>query len=131
MPLKLTLKAHEKVLIGSAVLANGESKADIIVLNTVPVLREKDIITEDEADTPAKRIYFTILNMYADPRNEGEYHKIFFKLVRDFIDAVPNPKVLGIIADMSQRILEGNHYQALKECRKLIEYETEVLNHVT
>ena len=130
MPLKLSLRAHEKVLIGSAVIANGNSKADIVVLNTVPVLREKDIITEEEANTPARRIYFSVLNMYADPRNEANYHKIYFKLIRDFIDAVPNAKVLSIIADMSQRILEGNHYQALKECRKLMDYEAEVLNHV-
>lgn len=129
MPLKLTLKAHEKVLVGTAVIANGGSKAEIIVLNTVPVLRERDIITEEEADTPAKRVYFTVLNMYANPDREPEFHKTYFKLIREFIDAVPNPKVLEIVANMSQQILEGNHYQALKECRKLIEYETEILNY--
>ncbi|OFX11175.1 MAG: flagellar biosynthesis repressor FlbT [Alphaproteobacteria bacterium RIFOXYD12_FULL_60_8] len=127
MPLKLTLKAHEKVLIGTAVVVNGGTKAELIVLNTVPVLRERDVLTEDEANTPARRVYYTVLNMYANPGHEAEYHKIYFKLIRDFIDAVPNAKVLSLIAEMSQRILEGNHYQALKECRKLIDYETEVL----
>ena len=127
MPLKLTLKAHEKVLIGTAVIANGGAKSEITVLNTVPVLREKDILTEEEADTPAKRIYFVVLNMYANPDGEAEYHKLYFRLIREFIDAVGNARILEIIAEMSQRILEGNHYQALKECRRLIEYETEVL----
>ena len=51
MPLKLTLKPNEKVLIGTAVLTNAGPKAEIIVQNTVPVLREKDIITEENADT--------------------------------------------------------------------------------
>lgn len=127
MPLKLTLKPYEKALIGTAVIANGGSKAEIVVMNTVPVLRERDIITEEEADTPAKRIYFTILNMYADPKNEAEYHKIYFVLIREFLNAARSSRVLNMIADMSQKILTGSHYQALKVCRRMIEYETEAL----
>ncbi|MEO5375225.1 MAG: flagellar biosynthesis repressor FlbT [Alphaproteobacteria bacterium] len=127
MPLKLTLKPFEKALVGTAVIANGGSKTEIVVMNTVPVLRERDIITEEEATTPARRIYFTILNMYADPKNEAAYHEMYFSLIREFIDASRNAKVLDMVADISQKILCGTHYQALKECRKLIDYEAEVL----
>jgi flagellar protein FlbT len=129
MPLKITLKPHEKALIGTAVIANGPTKAELVILNKVPVLKEREIITPEEADTVAKKIYVTILNMYANPRSEREYHDIYFSLVRAFIDAVPNEKVLSIIMEISQRILEGDHYQALKACRKLIEYEQEVLDY--
>lgn len=129
MPLKITLKPHEKALIGTAVIANGSTKAELVILNKVPVLKEREIITADEADTPAKRIYVSILNMYANPRNERDYHDLYFSLIRQFIDAVPNEKVLGIFMEMSQKILEGDHYQALKVCRKLIDYEKEVLDH--
>ena len=45
MPLKLTLKPNEKVLIGTAVISNAGQKSEIVIQNTVPVLREKDIIT--------------------------------------------------------------------------------------
>ena len=58
MPLKLTLKPNEKVLIGTAVLTNAGSKAEIIIQNNVPVLREKDIITEENADTIGKKDIF-------------------------------------------------------------------------
>jgi flagellar protein FlbT len=68
MPLKLTLKPNEKVLIGTAVLTNAGSKTEIIIQNNVPVLREKDIITEENADTISKKIYFIVLNMYVDPK---------------------------------------------------------------
>ena len=51
MPLKLTLKPNEKILIGTAVITNAGPKSELIVQNTVPVLRERDIITEDKADT--------------------------------------------------------------------------------
>lgn len=129
MPLKITLKPHEKALIGSAVIANGGTKAELVILNKVPVLKEREVLTAEDADTVAKKIYVAILNMYANPRQEKEYHDIYFSFIREFIDAVPNEKVLAIIMEMSQRILEGDHYQALKVCRKLIEFEEEVLSH--
>lgn len=130
MPLKITLKPHEKVLIGSAVIVNGGSKSELVVLNKVPVLRSKEIITPEQADTVAKNIYLAILNMYADPRNEKKYHDYYFVFVREFLSAVPTATSLSITMEISQKILEGDHYQALKVSRKLIDYEQEVMQHV-
>lgn len=131
MPLKLTLKPDEKVLVGTAVLVNAGQKSEIIIQNTVPVLREKDIITEENADTHAKTIYYMILNMYVDPSNESEYHKTYFKLVDQLISAIPDKRILAMVMSVSQKILEGNHYHALKECKKLIKFEAEVMANVT
>ena len=131
MPLKLTLKPNEKVLIGTAVLTNAGSKAEIIIQNNVPVLREKDIITEENADTVAKKIYFIVLNMYVDAKNESEYHTIYFKLINELMDIAPNTEVLALIMEISQKILEGEHYIALKVCKKLLNYELELMANVT
>lgn len=130
MPLKLTLKPDEKILIGTAVIQNAGPKAEFIVQNTVPVLRERDIITEERADTLAKKLYFIILSMYVDPKNEAEYHGIYFKLVKELFNAIPNQATLAIVMDVSQKILEGNHYQALKACRKLLNFEAELMANV-
>ena len=131
MPLKLTLKPDEKVLIGTAVIVNAGQKSEIIVQNTVPVLREKDIITEEKADTICKKIYFVILNMYVDPAKERAFHEIYFKLIRELFDGWQDQVVLASIMEISQKILEGNHYQALKKCKKLVNHEAEVLANVT
>ena len=130
MPLKLTLKPNEKVLIGTAVITNAGQKCEIIIQNTVPVLRERDIITEENADTIAKKIYYIILSMYVDPKNEQEFHKIYFKLIDQLFTFCPDPSILAMVMKISQKILEGSHYQALKECRKLINFEAEVLANV-
>jgi flagellar protein FlbT len=131
MPLKLTLKPNEKVLIGTAVLTNAGSKAEIIIQNNVPVLREKDIITEENADTIAKKIYFIVLNMYVDAKNESEYHTIYFKLINELMDVAPNTEILALIMEISQKILEGEHYIALKVCKKLLNFELELMANVT
>jgi flagellar protein FlbT len=130
MPLKLTLKPDEKVLIGTAVLTNAGPKAEIIIQNTVPVLREKDIISEEKADTLVKKIYFVILSMYVDSKNEQKFHDIYFKLVKELFNACPDQVILALVMEVSQRILEGKHYQALKACKKLLKFEAELLANV-
>ena len=97
MPLKLTLKPDEKVLIGTAVLTNAGPKAEIIIQNTVPVLREKDIISEEKADTLVKKIYFIILSMYVDSKNEQKFHDIYFKLVKELFNACPDQVILALV----------------------------------
>ena len=127
MPLKLTLKPNEKVLIGTSVIANGPAKTEFVVLNRVPVVREKDIITEENADTIAKKLYVTILNMYINPAKEKDYHGIYFVLMRQMILVPIDAKAVDMMVDMSQQILAGDHYKALKLCRKLIKFEAEAL----
>ncbi|MBN08294.1 MAG: flagellar biosynthesis repressor FlbT [Rhodospirillaceae bacterium] len=130
MPLKLTLKPEEKILIGTAVITNAGQKCEIMIQNTVPVLREKDIITEEKADTLVKKLYHVILNMYVEPKHEQEYHEIYFKLVKELFNACPDKVILAMIMEVSQKILEGNHYQALKKCKKLLNFEAELLTNV-
>jgi flagellar protein FlbT len=130
MPLKLTLKPNEKVLIGTSVIANGPAKTEFVVLNRVPVVREKDIITEEKADTVAKKLYVTILNMYINPAREKDYHGIYFALMRQMILVPMDVRGVDLMVEMSQHILGADHYRALKLCRQLIKLEAEALANV-
>ncbi|MFP4031692.1 MAG: flagellar biosynthesis repressor FlbT [Desulfococcaceae bacterium] len=128
MALKLRLKPGEKVIIGGAVIANGERAADLMVENQVPILREKDILTEAEADSPCRRIYLAVQLMYIDEENLARYHKNYWELVKEVLNAAPSTK--GHIEAVSNEILAGRYFQALKKTKKLIQYEEELLNHV-
>jgi len=126
--LKLRLKPEEKVIISRAVIKNGTKACELTVENNVPVLREKDIISEEEASSPAKRVYFAVQLMYIDPDNMAEYHARFWNLAEDILAAAPSTK--PHIAKISGQVLSNNYYQALKLTKKLIEYEEELLAHV-
>jgi len=128
MALKISLKPHEKFILGGAVIANGDAKSVFILENDVPMLREKDILTLASADTPCKRIYFAIQLMYIDGKNMAEHHKTFWELVKDVAQAAPSRK--PILQEISDHILNDRYYQALKLTKKLIEYEQEVVNRV-
>jgi len=128
MALKLTLKPNEKTIIGGAVITNGNSKSNLIIENKVPILREKDILNEEKADTPARRIYFVIQLMYIDEQNLIVHHNNYWELVKAFLKAAPSR--LEVIDRISEHILHGRYYKALKLCRELISYEEEIKNNV-
>ena len=128
MALKITLKPHERMVIGGAVVTNGNTKCNLLVENKVPILREKDIMNEKDADSPCRRIYFAIQLMYIDEENLITHHNTYWKLVQDVVKAAPS--TLGLIDQISEQILSSRYYQALKLTRKLIAYEQEVLARV-
>jgi flagellar protein FlbT len=128
MALKITLKPHERLIIGGAVVANGSSKTDLVVENNVPILREKDIMSPKEANSPCRRIYLAIQLMYVDEKDLAEHHRIYWELVKDMAAAAPSQT--GLIAEISDFVLNRNYYRALKLTKKLIEYEQEAINHV-
>jgi flagellar protein FlbT len=128
MALKITLKPHERLIVGGAVVTNGNTRSDLLIENNVPILREKDILSEKDADSPCKRIYFVVQLMYVDEKNLAEHHTLYWKLVSDVVKAAPS--TIPLIDQISEYILHSNYYQALKKAKKLIEYEQEVISRV-
>ena len=116
------------MIIGGAVVTNGNSKSELLVENNVPILRQKDIMNEKDANSPTRRIYFVIQLMYIDEKNLALHHKNYWKLVQDFIQAVPT--ALPTVDQISNNILGGQYYHALKLARNLIDYEEEIITRV-
>lgn len=128
MPLKITLKPHERMIVGGAVITNGNTRCDLLIENKVSILRQKDIMSEKDADSPCRKIYFTIQLMYIDEENLIEHRNTYWKLVQDIVKAAPS--MLALIDQISEHILNNKYYQALKLARKLIDYEQEVIDRV-
>ena len=129
MALKITLKPNEKMIVSGAVVTNGNTRnTDLIIENNVPVLRQKDILSEADATSPCSRIYFIIQLMYIDEENLTDHQPVYWKLVRELLDAAP--RLTGHINQINENILGGNFYRALKLAGELIGYEQEVLKHV-
>ena len=125
MALKISLKPDEKIIIGGAVVTNGNTTSNLAIENRVTILREKDIMKEAKANTPCRKIYFVIQLMYIDEGNVVEYHNTYWNLVKDVVAAAPS--TLGLLDQISKRILNGEYYKALKLTRKLTDYEEEVV----
>lgn len=126
MALKVELKPGERIILGECVITNHDQRTRLLIEGTVPILREKDIMTAERADTPAKRIYLAIQLMYTarDPR---AHHEIYFRLVGEILQAAPS--TWPYIEAINNQILTGNMYKALKDASKLIVYEQELIAH--
>ena len=126
MALKVELKPGERMILGDCVITNGDQRTRLLIEGQVPMLREKDILTPQLADTPAKRIYLAVQLMYTakDPRL---HHEVYFALVRELVEAVPS--TWTHVENINNLILTGEMYKALKAAKTLIAYEGELLDH--
>ncbi len=130
MALKLTLKAGERMIIGGAVVVNANrSNCKLLIENKVPILRQGDVMSAEQADTPCRRIYFTIQLMYIDEANLSAHHDAYWKLVKEVVRAAPS--TTGLIDQISEHLLHRRYYQALKLTKTLIEYEQEIVSRVS
>jgi flagellar protein FlbT len=126
MALKVELKPGERVIVGDCTLTNCGQRTRLLIEGSIPILREKDILTSAAADTPAKRIYLAVQLMYMsrDPRT---HHETYFALVREMVQAAPS--TWAFVEVINNQILTGNLYKALKEAKRLITYEAELFEH--
>ncbi|MFO1147391.1 MAG: flagellar biosynthesis repressor FlbT [Alsobacter sp.] len=124
MPLKIELKPFERLIIGGASIRNGDRRSSFILETNTRFLREADIIVEQDANTPCKRLYVALEFVYlsddpSDPEN------IFVSLANELMQAAPStgPYIMRIHDCLSKK----EFYQALKVGKELIAYEEELL----
>ncbi|MDX9746660.1 MAG: flagellar biosynthesis repressor FlbT [Syntrophales bacterium] len=128
MALKIDLKPNERLVVSGAVIRNGRKRAELIIENNTPILREKDIMRPEEATTYCGQIYLAVQMMYLDGDNLAQYHKTYWSLVRDLVREVPS--TLPLVGEISGHLLKNEYYQAIRQAGKLMDYEQEVLNRV-
>jgi flagellar protein FlbT len=124
MGLKVELKPGERFILGDCIVTNGDQRTRLLIEGQSPILREKDIMTAEQADSPAKRIYFVVQLMYTS-RDPSAHHETYFTLMRELVQAVPStwPHIEAI----SNHIMAGEMYKALKHAKSLIAYEKDLL----
>lgn len=127
MGLIIDLKPGEKILIGEAVITNDSQRARLHIAGDAPIIREKDVMQEHDADTPCKKIYFLIQCMYLS-RNPGDYHQKYFEMVEEIQHASPSSSFFFM--QINDHIIGENYYKAMKIAKELIEHERELVNNV-
>ncbi|SHM16078.1 flagellar biosynthesis repressor FlbT [Roseibium suaedae] len=127
MALKVELKPGERIIIGDSVITNDSQRTRLFIEGKAPILREKDILTPATANTPAKRVYLAVQLMYLSS-DVDKVQENYFTLVNDIVKAAPS--TIPYVTRISNAIISGAFYKALKEARKLIDYERTLIGHV-
>ena len=120
MPLKIELKPRESIIIGDALITNDNDRIRFYIDGNVPILREKFILKEKNANTPARRVYFIVQQMYLS-KGSKELQKLFVEFVRDLQEAAPSLR--PYVALVVDAMIVSDYYAAIKEASKLVEQE--------
>lgn len=128
MALVIDLKPGEKILIGQAVITNDSQRTRLHIAGNTPILREKDVMKEEDAHTPCKKVYFLIQCMYM-AENPREYHPKYFELVKEIQHAAPTTAFMFL--SINEKIIEDAYYKAMKQAKELIKYEEELFRDAT
>ncbi len=128
MALVIYLKPGEKILIGEAVITNYGQRSRLHIAGDAPILREKDVMQEKDADTPCRKVYFLVQCMYLS-KTPREYHEKYFGLLNEIQKASPTCALFFM--QINEQIINGSYYKAMKLGKELIQHETELLGYAT
>ena len=128
MPLIIDLKPNEKLIINGAVIENIGANTKLRVLNDCTLMRQKEILSDTDAVTPASRVYYALQCAYIFPELKDKYLEAFNECLLSYLDACPSAHDIGV--KIAAALDEGQYYKALKSAKGLLEHERGVLKNL-
>lgn len=126
--LVLKLAPKERVLVNGAVIENGDRRSRLsIVTPDANILRLRDAIHPEEANTPVRRVCYAaqlILSGDADPEEE---RLPMLRRIEELSQVFTDSDSRRLLADATQAVLADQHYQCLKALRALMPREERLL----
>ncbi|MGH6975438.1 MAG: flagellar biosynthesis repressor FlbT [Stellaceae bacterium] len=121
MPLTINLKPREKLILNGVVIENSGPMAKILIHTTAALLREKDVLPEEKATTPARRIYFAIQCQYLFAGKAEMFLTSIDRQLAEYEQARPQSRAL--VGEIRRLLAEDQFYRALKTAKLLIQHE--------
>ncbi len=126
MPLKLSLKPGETFVVNGAVVRNGDRRGVLLLETQARVLREKDILSPQEARTPAERAYVSIMQMYLLGESGGAAYAQVADALGGLMADARHDEARQMVIDISADVASGELYRGLTRCRKILNSVDEV-----
>ena len=126
MTLHISLRDGEKMIVNGAVLC-ATGRTQFVIENQVAILRGREIMSPDQATTPARRLYFACMMAYIEPEDLSDHQDQIVTLLRELMGAFEALEAKAACVRFATEVAASNYYRALVECRALITYETEAL----
>jgi flagellar biosynthesis repressor protein FlbT len=127
MSLILKLAPGERLFINGAVITNGDRRAYLMVETKSQIVREKDVLLEEDVVTPVRRAYFAaqsvLLNAQPVLGSSDAFTDQVARLRRVFL----KPEHIQLLDEAESQLSDGNTYRALSALRELVMYEAALL----
>jgi flagellar protein FlbT len=127
LSLKIHLGPGEHIIINGALIQAVES-CHLVFINNASFLTQRHIMPPAAANTPARRIYFTIQNAYLAGDSEREpLLATLNELIDDFAEATTVESIKTTLQTLRDHIANAQYYKALKLAMIVIKHEERVL----
>jgi flagellar protein FlbT len=125
MTLRISLRNGEPVIVNGAVLRS-VGRTDLMVENNATILRGRDVMKPEEADSPARQLYFACMMAYID--SDAKHQDALLERLERLMAALESTEAKAVCIRFAQKVATGQFYPALSDCRWLIGYEADVLD---
>ena len=126
MPLQLTLKPYERIVVNGCVLRNTGRKTTLVVETQADVVREHDLLNSKAAVTPVNKAYFFIQTALTRADLRDRLVPEIQKQLAALATAFAPPSVQHVFA-AANYVSQSDYYKALSCLRPLMQREAEIL----
>ena len=122
--LVLKLGPHERVLINGAVVENGDKRSRLAIMTpNANILRLRDAIHPQEANTPVKRVCYVAQLVLTGDATASDTRQQLLRGIEQLSQVLVDHDSRTQLNMATKAVLEDQHYQALKALRTLLPRE--------
>ncbi len=122
--LVIRLAPHERVLLNGAVIENGDRRTSLSIRTpNANVLRLKDAIHPEQANTPVKRTCYLVQLVLSGDSHPDEVKAPLLRSIEQLSQVFTDFDSRRVLDTASQAVIDGEHYQTLKALRLLLPRE--------
>ncbi len=126
--LVLKLAPKERVLINGAVIENGDRRCRLSILTTgANILRLRDAIHPDDANTPVKRVCYAAQLVLTGDLEPEAARQMLLRRIEELSQIFTDADSRSVLADATEALVSEKYYRCLKALRRLLSRESRLL----
>lgn len=126
--LVLKLGPKERVLVNGAVIENGDRRSRLSIMTPgANILRLRDAIHPEEANTPVRRACFSVQLVLSGDNDPKKVHHNLLRQLEELSQVFQDADSRRILAEASEALIEDQHYRVLKCLRSLLPREDRLM----
>ena len=123
--LVLKLAPKERVLINGAVIENGDRRCRLsVVTPDANILRLRDAIHPDDANTPVKRVCYAAQLVLTGDLEPDAARQMLLRRIEELSQIFTDADSRSVLSEATEALVEEKYYRCLKALRRLISRES-------
>ncbi|MBI6629368.1 flagellar biosynthesis repressor FlbT [Pontibaca salina] len=123
--LVLTLAPKERVLVNGAVIENGDRRSRMSIRTPgTKILRLRDAIHPNDANTPVRRACFAVQLVLSGDRDPHRTHLALLRQIEELSQVFTDRDSRATLAEATEALIADHHYGCLRALRRLLPRES-------